>query len=100
MTAVGRHGTLSGYTHGGCRQACCRAANAAYQRLRNSQRRQLLANGIDVKHGSASTYANYGCRCQPCKDASAQYWQTYSQTPPGSVERTPAPDPGGPTPPT
>jgi hypothetical protein len=69
-----RHGTTTGYvTPYRCRCDRCRAAWAAWTAQRNSQRRQLLAEGVDVEHGSRSTYGNWGCRCRPCKDAANVY---------------------------
>ena len=63
------HGTLRGYLTHGCREACCRKANALYHRLHRSSEFDPAL----LSHGKRSTYVNKGCRCTDCKAANHAY---------------------------
>jgi len=61
-----RHGTKSGYTQG-CREQCCRKANADYMReLRALNRTRPAPEHV---HGTLNGQKNYGCTCEACRDA-------------------------------
>lgn len=91
------HGTLSGYSHHGCRCEACGTAMREYSRQR---RQRLAAEGLPVyrheperarnrkarrraervlvngrlihpraTHGVRTSYTNWACRCVPCTDA-------------------------------
>lgn len=71
MTTV-EHG-YNAYTHG-CRCEVCRAAKAAYVRVKRAEARQYsrrhvggeyIARGIT--HGTISGYRDSMCRCPECK---------------------------------
>lgn len=74
-----RHGTVSGYTRGGCREECCRAAirphwRRASERLR--RRRGAAPQVTGRTHGTRATYVA-GCSCAPCRAAEAAYRRDY-----------------------
>lgn len=64
MTHVTRHG-YGGYSKG-CRCAKCRAAKAAYMRLKRAAEPTGHVDGIT--HGYAG-YQDYKCRCDICRTA-------------------------------
>jgi len=71
------HGTVNGYTNGGCR---CESWSAAMTEKKRRWRAGIAGRPIpESLHGTAGCYINRGCRCEPCRVANTEAMRAYRE---------------------
>lgn len=69
-----RHGTINGYSNGGCRCESCKKANR--ERHREYMDRVRSQGRVLSRHGTSLAYDS-GCRCPECRAANTAKSRNY-----------------------